>query len=90
MVCPILSATGFISLEQLQELDPFAAVFMLTDVSKGVFLWVSVASNNSLRSVQIALIYLSIYTLPWKTLKRHYIILSVLRRGFRQMSVLSL
>ena len=38
MVCPILSATGIISLEQLQELDPFAVVFMLTDFSKGVFL----------------------------------------------------
>ena len=29
-VAPTFSASGFIRLEQLEELDPFAVVFMLT------------------------------------------------------------
>ena len=34
---PTFSASGFIRLEQLEELDPFAVVFMLTGCSAGLF-----------------------------------------------------
>ena len=36
-VSPTFSASGFIRLEQLQELDPFAVVFMITGSSAGLF-----------------------------------------------------
>ena len=36
-VSPIFPAFGFIRLEQLQELDPFTVLFMLTDFSTVVF-----------------------------------------------------
>ena len=36
-VAPTFSASGFIRLEQFEELDPFAVVFMLTGSSAGLF-----------------------------------------------------
>ena len=36
-VSPIFPASGFVRLEQLQEVDPFTVVFMFTDFSTVVF-----------------------------------------------------